>query len=109
MELQHYRARALRPEVPRPSLVSVDPGTFQPNHTITTFLAKISPNPSITPLINGRNKFIATEDAIAIRRVRVERVASNADKVAKGAVCCCAAANKARDGAPPPPGKDRDG
>ena len=67
-----------------PVVVTTDPGTFHPSHPNITFLAKISPKPSITPLINGSNILIATEDKRALMRVRVDRVESNIASVAVG-------------------------
>jgi hypothetical protein len=46
------------------------------------FLANISPNPSITPLTNGKSKLIARDESSAVTRVRVEREGSNIARVA---------------------------
>lgn len=54
---------------------------FQPNHAVTTCRAKISPNPSITPFTKGRKRFMASEDASASNRVRVDKEESNMDRV----------------------------
>jgi len=51
---------------------------------LTTFLAKISPNPSMTPFTKGRRKLIARALVRARRRVRVESVESKIVRVADG-------------------------
>ena len=58
------------------------PGTFQPNHCTTTFFAKISPKPSITPFTNGSSTLIATLDSSASARVFGLSVESNTESVA---------------------------
>jgi hypothetical protein len=58
-------------------------GVFHPNHSKTTFFANISPNPSITPLTNGRSMFIASDENRAVTRVRVESDESNIARVAE--------------------------
>lgn len=73
----------------RPRDAAVDPGTLvpQPNHLRTTFLAKISPNPNMTPFTNGKSKLIARAEANDLTRVEVERVLSKTESVAEvGAV-----------------------
>ncbi len=59
----------------------VDAGLFHPNHSITTFLAKISPNPSMTPFTNGKKRFTAREEANANTLVRVDKEGSKIDNV----------------------------
>jgi hypothetical protein len=60
-----------------------------------TFLAKISPNPSITPFTKGKAMLMARAEKRASTRVRVDSVESNmvrvADSVAGGggAGYCC--------------------
>jgi hypothetical protein len=49
---------------------------------MTTSLAKISPNPSITPFTNGKSKLIASEANNALSRVQVDRDGSKIAKVA---------------------------
>ena len=51
-----------------------------PAQFITTFLAKISPNPSITPFTKGSNRFTAREEKKAVNRVRLE---SDESKIAE--------------------------
>ena len=65
----------------KPMLVETKPGFFQPNQLITTFLANISPKPSITPLTKGKRRLTAKDDASARVRVRIEREESKIDKV----------------------------
>lgn len=57
----------------RPALAAEEPGPFQPNHSITTFLANISPKPSITPFTNGRRRLTARDDTKAVTLVRVDK------------------------------------
>lgn len=79
-----------------PAVVATDPGPegFHPNHPITTFLAKISPKPSMTPFTNGRSILMASEEKNAVTRVRVDSVGSKIARVAEsgagggGAGCC---------------------
>jgi hypothetical protein len=66
--------------VPSPTLMA---GIFQPNHSVTTRRAKISPNPSITPLIKGRTRLMAREDANTSTRVRVDKEESKIESVAE--------------------------
>ena len=54
---------------------------FHPNHPTATFLAKISPNPSITPFTKGRSRFTASDETNANRRVRVDNDESKIDRV----------------------------
>jgi len=54
---------------------------FHPNQPTATFLAKISPNPSITPFIKGRSRFTASDEANAKIRVRVDNDESKTDRV----------------------------
>ncbi len=49
---------------------------------MTTSLANISPNPSITPFTNGKSKLIASEANSAFRRVRVDKDGSKIAEVA---------------------------
>jgi hypothetical protein len=51
---------------------------------LMTFLANISPNPSMTPLMNGKKKLIAIAEESAKRRVRVDRDELNIVRVAEG-------------------------
>jgi len=44
-----------------------------PNHFHNTFSAKISPNPIITPLTNGRKRLMVSDPRRATTRVLVER------------------------------------
>jgi len=70
---------------PRPAEAAVAPGRDngrQPKYSRTMFLANISPNPSMTPLTNGRSKLIAKDENRAVTRVWVEREPSNIAKVA---------------------------
>jgi hypothetical protein len=56
-----------------PTAVATDPGLrFHPSRPITIFLAKISPNPSITPFTKGNKRLTAREEKKAIKRVRLE-------------------------------------
>lgn len=56
-----------------PTVVATDPGfRFHPSQSITIFLAKISPNPSITPFTKGNNKLTAREEKKAVNRVCLE-------------------------------------
>jgi len=48
------------------------------------FLAKISPNPSMTPFTKGRSMLMANEEKNAVTRVRVEREGSKMVNVALG-------------------------
>ena len=59
-----------------------DPGTFHPNQPIMTFLAKISPKPSMTPLTNGMSILIASDENSAFTRVRVDKAESKTASVA---------------------------
>jgi hypothetical protein len=52
-----------------------------PSQAITTFLAKISPNPSITPFTKGNSRFTAREEKKAVNRVRLESDESNIAEV----------------------------
>jgi hypothetical protein len=61
-------------------------GIFQPNHPVTTWRAKSSPNPSMTPFMKGRTRFMAIEDANASIRVRVDRDESKMDRVTETGV-----------------------
>lgn len=55
----------------RPTLAAVRPlRNFHPNQPTKTFLANISPNPSMTPFMNGSSKLIAREDSMRDSRVR---------------------------------------
>jgi hypothetical protein len=65
-----------------PTAATVPP-VFQPNQPRTTFLANISPNPSITPLTNGNSIFIAREEKKADTRARVGSDGSNMACVAE--------------------------
>lgn len=47
---------------------------------MTTFFAKISPNPSITPFTKGSSRFTARDEKRAINRVRLE---SDESKIAE--------------------------
>lgn len=69
-----------------PVVAVIEPGpeAFHPIHPIITFLAKISPKPSITPLTNGSSILIATEEKRALTRVRVDKVESKIASVAVG-------------------------
>jgi len=64
-----------------PTVATTDPGLrCHPSQSIRTFLAKISPNPSITPFTKGSSKLTAREEKKAVNRVRLE---SDASKIAK--------------------------
>lgn len=65
-----------------PFEAATDPNCFQPNHPMTTFLAKTSPKPSITPFTNGKSKLMASEARAAFIRVRVDREESKMTNVA---------------------------
>jgi len=74
-----------RKVAPRPVDAATAPGRGngrQPKYSNTMFLANISPNPSMTPLTNGKSKLIAKDDSNAVTRVRVERERSNIARVA---------------------------
>jgi hypothetical protein len=60
-----------------PTFVATVPPTFQPNHRRMTFLAKISPNPNMTPFTNGSTKLTARDEKNADTRAPVGRVESN--------------------------------
>lgn len=68
---------------PTPTAVAAPPGTFHP-HLASKVLAKISPNPSMTPLTNGRARLIANEVMRAIVLERFDSLLSNTDKEADG-------------------------
>nr|VWO99742.1 RRM domain-containing protein [Ganoderma boninense] len=70
--------------LPEPLELAADavPGTFQPSHVTMTFLAKISPNPSMTPFTNGSSTLIATLESSASARVFGLSVGSNIESVA---------------------------
>ena len=54
-------------------VVVTDPGfRFHPSQSITTFLAKISPNPSMTPFMKGNSRLTARDEKKAVNRVRFE-------------------------------------
>src|SRR5260221_9124460 len=80
--LYHHEKIDCRPRdfPPSPTLMA---GIFQPNHSVTTRRAKISPNPSMTPLIKGRTRLMAREDANTSARVRVDKEESKMDSVAE--------------------------
>jgi len=59
-------------------------GFGHPNQGPITFLANISPKPSITPFTNGKNILIARDENSAITRVRVESEESNTESVSEG-------------------------
>ena len=71
-----------------PTLAAAAPGTRHPSHP-TTFLAKISPKPSMTPFTNGRNMLIVSEDTRAHARVRTERVPSKTASVVEALADAC--------------------
>ena len=60
--------------------VAIDPGLRCASQSIRTFLAKISPNPSMTPFTKGSSKFTAREEKKAVSRVRLE---SDVSKIAE--------------------------
>lgn len=66
------------PLSPRPPATSLHP--LHPNK----LLAAISPNPSITPLMNGRNRLIAKLDASARNLARFDNVVSKMASVTDG-------------------------
>jgi len=62
-------------------VVVTDPGLrCHPSQLITTFLAKISPKPSMTPFTKGNSRFTAREETKAIDRARLE---SDESKIAE--------------------------
>ena len=62
-------------------VAATDPGLrCHPNQSIRTFLAKISPNPSITPFTKGSSKLTARDEKKAVERVRPE---SDVSKIAE--------------------------
>jgi len=66
-------------------LAAVEPGLasgFHPKYSSTMFFAKISPKPSITPLMNGNARLMASDDRIARTRVFVDRDESKMARVA---------------------------
>ena len=69
------------------------PGIFQPSQPMMTFLAKISPKPSMTPFTNGRRTLIATLASSASARVLglsdESNTASVAVRGAAAAACAC--------------------
>lgn len=82
----HHEKIDCRPRefLPSPTLIA---GIFHPNQFVTTRRAKISPNPSMTPLIKGRTRLMAREDANTSTRVRVDKEESKMDSVAEMGVC----------------------
>ena len=63
-----------------PTDVVTDLGLRYPSQPKRTFLAKISPNPSITPFTKGSSKLTAREEKKAFNRVRLE---SDVSKIAE--------------------------
>lgn len=70
--------------VPARTPTFVATGFGQPNQGPTTFRAKISPNPSMTPFTNGKNMLIAMDDTSATTLVRVDTFESNTVRVNDG-------------------------
>lgn len=68
----------------KPAVPATEPGPtgFQPNHPRTTFLANISPKPSITPFTKGRARLIASAEKRARTRVLVDSEESKIARVA---------------------------
>lgn len=64
-----------------PTAVATDLGLRSPSQSIRTFLAKISPNPSITPFTKGSSKLTAREEKKAVNRVRLESDVSKIEEV----------------------------
>lgn len=97
----HYRLNGLRHSsfraVRSPTLETVGLGAEdQPNHVMTTFFAKISPNPSMTPLTKGRSRLTASAEKNATVRVLVDSEESKIARVAEGGgsvdgLGCCGA------------------
>lgn len=80
--------------------MTVDAGPFHPSHSITIFLANISPNPSMTPLTNGNKRFTARDEANANALVRVDKEESKMDSVTEtGPLCAGGSAGGAGAGA----------
>jgi hypothetical protein len=101
-----YPRYRLRNEL-RPTDVA---GGFQPNHPRTTFLANISPKPSMTPLTKGRKRFIARDANNAFTRVPVDKVESKTAIVgATGAGCECEALCSGEEWPSLLPGNDTEG
>jgi len=73
-----FRRRARSPKF----VETVEP---HPTHSTTTVLAKISPNPSITPFTNGKNMLIDSEETSAQKRVLTGNEPSNTARVAEAA------------------------
>ena len=70
----------------KPAVPAREPGPtgFQPNQPKTTFLAKISPNPSMTPFTKGSARLIARAESKATTRVFVDREGSKMARVEDG-------------------------
>ena len=74
-------------ELPMPTFVATLPAPDCPPHPknlCAIFRAKISPNPSMTPLTNGRSRLIERLEKKAMTRERVESLLSNIASVAEG-------------------------
>ena len=52
-----------------------------PSQSTMTVFAKISPNPSITPFTNGKNRLMDNEETSAQKRVRTGSAGSNTARV----------------------------
>jgi len=81
---QYYRLPLCGGAALTPTFATPDPGNFHPSHPTTTFLAKISPKPSMTPLTNGMRQLMAKADSSAPTLVRVGMLESNIAIVADG-------------------------
>lgn len=91
-----YRRLSLPVGVLNPTPATPGPkpaGRGNPNNGATTFFAKISPNPSMTPLMKGSSMLIAREENTARTRARAVRFGLKIDRVTEGggpAGCRCA-------------------
>ena len=97
---------------PTPVVAATYPGlgAVHPSQYITTFLANISPKPSMTPLTKGKSKLMASDEKRAFTRVRVDKDASKIASVAvAGAGWCGEGRGCKGEGVSVRSGKDTDG